>query len=405
MVFTKKIVNDPVHGFIDLPAGRVMEVVEHPYVQRLRNIRQLGMAHLVYPGACHTRFSHAVGAMSLMKRAVDVLRNKGIRISGEEEEAALLAILLHDIGHGPFSHALENSIISLSHEEISLELMHRMDAEFCGMLGDAVSVFTGSYPLGFLHQLVSGQLDVDRLDYLSRDSFYSGVAEGMIGLDRIISMLTVSDGRLVVEEKGIHSVEKFLISRRLMYWQVYLHKTVLAAEMLMINILRRASELFSSGVELEASPSLAFLLRNGSGKFAVEKDVLLDHFVKLDDSDVMYSVKRWTSASDRLLSFLSRCLCERKLPRVVLSDVPVADGEYEECMCKVMESGGWSRDEAGYLVARGNVSNKGYSSEDVIYVARRNGVLENIYDVSDMLSAKAFSDITKRYYIYKPKYI
>ncbi len=404
MIVHKKIVNDPVHGFIDIPDGLILKVVEHPCLQRLRNIKQLGMTYLVYPGACHSRFSHALGAMHLMREAIGVLRSKGVEISSDEETAACVAILLHDIGHGPFSHALESAIVTgMTHEEISLALMKRINDEMNGEISEAISIFTGEHRKKFLHQLVSSQLDVDRLDYLTRDSFYSGVAEGMIGLERIIKMLTVRDNSLIVESKGVNSVEKFLISRRLMYWQVYLHKTVIAAERLMINLLRRASFLLEAGESLEISRSLRYLLLNGASKF--DTDNILDNFLLIDDSDIIYSIKRWEFADDAVLSDLSKSIMHRNLPKVEMSSSPVNMDYYDMICRKMLESGKYGEENLNYYVFRGVVENKGYDSDEEIRILNKDGSTDNIYDISDMLSAEAFSRITKKYFLCRPKNI
>ena len=399
MIGGKKIINDPVHGFIDIPYGLVFNIIEHPYVQRLREIKQLGMTHLVYPGACHTRFAHALGSMHLMREAINSLRSKDVPVSGDEETAACIAMLLHDVGHGPFSHALEGKLItSIGHEEISLELMDRINREMDGAISDSISIFTGEYPKMFLHQLVSGELDVDRLDYLTRDSFYSGVAEGMIGLERIIQMLTVRDGRLIIEAKGVHSIEKFLISRRMMYWQVYLHKTVIAAERLMANILKRAREMIKSGENLEMSGQLRFLLENGDDP-RTDRNTLLDVFVKTDDSDVLYSIKQWAGCKDRVLSELSRNMCERRLPKVEFSNGPLSEEKTLEMKSAYAKMKKCSMEDIDYYFSTGTVENKGYNSEEAILILNKDGSTGNIYEISDMLSAKAFSCITKKYFI------
>ena len=297
----KKIFNDPVYGFTTVPYGIIFDLVEHPYFQRLRRIKQLSLTHYVYPGALHTRFHHALGALHLMQRTIDVLKSKGIQISPEEEEAVCIAILLHDIGHGPFSHTLERTLIDISHEEISILFMEDLNRVFDGKLSLAIEIFKDNYSKKFLHQLVSSQLDMDRMDYLNRDSFFTGVSEGVIGYDRIIEMLTVCNNELAVEEKGVYSIEKFLIARRLMYWQVYLHKTVLSAELLLIQILKRAKELVQNGVKLPVSERLNFFLsRNFTKKnYLSDKNSLLKNFSKLDDDDIFYACLLYTSPSPR----------------------------------------------------------------------------------------------------------
>jgi uncharacterized protein len=308
-----KIFNDPVYGFIDVPRGIILSLIDHPWFQRLRRIKQTGMAAFVYPGALHTRFHHALGALHLMQEAVAVLRRKGVQISEEESEAVSIAILLHDIGHGPFSHALEHSLVDLHHEDISLKLMQRLNLEFGGKLNLAIEIFTDLYPRKFLHQLVSGQLDMDRMDYLNRDSFYTGVTEGMIGYDRIIKMLYVINEELVVEEKGIYSIEKFLMARRFMYLQVYAHKTSLAAERMLMAMLSRAKQLAKEGQEVPATPSLQFMLYHAS---TASEDTIIDQFVQLDDSDIVVAMKQWMSHQDFLLSFFAKSLTNRTLFRL-----------------------------------------------------------------------------------------
>jgi HD superfamily phosphohydrolase len=318
----KKIINDPVYGFISIPGGLVFDLIEHPYFQRLRYIKQVSLTHLVYPGALHTRFQHALGAMYLMSLAIETLRGKGVEINIDEEEAALAAILLHDIGHGPFSHSLEHSIVEgVSHEHISGLIMDELNKIFDGRLSTAIAIFRNRYPKFFLHQLVSSQLDTDRMDYLIRDSFYTGVTEGVISFNRIIKMLNVFDNELVVEQKGIYSVEKFLIARRLMYWQVYLHKTVVSAEQMLVNILHRAKHLSLDGEELYASPALKHFLTTRITKETFEEDPEhLFYFVQLDDIDILASIKVWASHSDKTLSLLCTSLMNRQLNQVMMGN-------------------------------------------------------------------------------------
>lgn len=386
MVNNNKIINDPVHGFINIPSGLIQEIIEHPYFQRLRDIKQLGMTNLVYPGATHSRLIHAIGAMHLMKEAIVTLRSKGVEIDSSEEEASMCAMLLHDIGHGPFSHTLEHNILrGISHEEISLAMMRQINREKEGRLEKTIQIFEDGYPKHFLHQLVSSQLDVDRLDYLRRDSFFSGVAEGMIGHERIIKMLNVHENSLVVEEKGIYSVEKFLISRRLMYWQVYLHKTVIAAEQLLIQILIRAGELVNNSVDLPGSPAIIYFMKNTFSREDLNNKALLDKFALLDDNDFISAIKQWQSHNDKILSSLCRDLTMRRLPKIVLSSEPV---EYE------------GSDGSGYLVRSGEVVNSGYDIKgEYIGILSKDGIVRNIYDISDMLSARAFSQVTKKYFL------
>ncbi|MDR3183844.1 MAG: HD domain-containing protein [Prevotellaceae bacterium] len=385
MIPKKKIVNDPIHGFIDIPAGIVYDLLEHPWMQRLRNIKQLGLSHLVYPGACHSRLGHALGAMHLMKEAIASLRAKGHDITNNEVEAALCAILLHDIGHGPFSHTLESAIVEkVHHEQLSLLFMKQLNDRFGGQLDTAIAIFEGTYKKRFLHQLVSGQLDVDRLDYLLRDSFFSGVAEGMVGVERILKMLDVVNDELVVEAKGIYSIEKFLISRRLMYWQVYLHKTGIAADRLLLGILSRARTLMHNQVPLFASPALAYFLKESPALCAFESGEALRLFALLDDSDIDCAIKVWTQQDDATLSNLSRMLVHRRLPKIELRDRPFEAGVLQQVD----------------PIWHGEISNKGYESgSEKIKIKMNNGALRDIYEVSDILNSQAFSKATKRYYL------
>lgn len=401
MISNFKIINDPVHGFINIPSGVVSKIVEHSWFQRLRDIKQLGFTNLVYPGAVHSRLSHALGAMHLMREAITVLRLKGVVITEKEEEAASVAMLLHDIGHGPYSHALENNIIvGVSHEEISLALMNKLNQEFNGEIEMAISIFEGSYPKFFLHQLVSGQLDTDRLDYLKRDSFFSGVAEGMIGLDRIIKMISVENNSLVVEEKGIYSIEKFLISRRLMYWQVYLHKTVVAAEQLLVNILRRARYLSAQGVELEGSPAINyFLLKKFTPKTFAHKEVL-DMFTRLDDTDIMSAIKQWQFSLDKTLSLLCRMLTGRRLPKLTFYENMPKQSVYISSLEEFSSHFKAYEIDPSYFVTMGEVVNLGYDSkEGEIMLRLKTGDVKDVYEISDMLSAKAFSQVTKKHFL------
>lgn len=383
-----KIINDPVHGFVRIPHGLVLAIVEHPVFQRLRDIKQLGLTNLVYPGATHSRLSHALGAMHLMREAIAVLREKGVVVTPEEEEASAVAMLLHDIGHGPFSHALERKIVyGVSHEELSLALMRHINKEMGGKIDMAISVFTGEYHKKFLHQLVSGQLDVDRLDYLKRDSFFSGVAEGMIGLERIIKMMNVSYGNLVIEEKGIYSIEKFLISRRLMYWQVYLHKTVVSAEQLLIALFERARYISESGNSLPGSPAINYFLTKREiccGNYLDE--VTLELFTRLDDTDVMSAIKQWQYSDDQMLSSLCKMITVRDLPKIKISDKEFSKEEVD----------GLKYD----LIFTGEIYNKGYDSDEgEIGILSKDGMVRDVYKISDMLSARAFSQITKKYFL------
>ncbi|OFY38679.1 MAG: phosphohydrolase [Bacteroidetes bacterium GWF2_40_14] len=401
MVESFKIINDPVHGFVDIPSGLILEIIEHPYFQRLRDIKQLGLTNLVYPGATHSRLLHAIGAMHLMKEAITNLQYKGVIITKNEEEASLAAILLHDIGHGPFSHALENNIIrGVSHEEISLALMKAINKEKNGRLTTAIEIFEDKYEKHFLHQLVSSQLDVDRLDYLKRDSFFSGVAEGMIGLERIIKMLNVHDNSLVVEQKGIYSIEKFLISRRLMYWQVYLHKTVIAAEQLLIQILKRARLLTENSVFLPGSPAINFFLKNNFCKGELDNMEVLGKFTLLDDTDIMSAIKQWQFAHDKTLSMLCKMLTARVLPKIELSLVPFSEDDIEKIKNNIIADKQNFDADINYFVQSGEVRNSGYDAqEEEIKILSKDGNVQNVYLISDMLSAKAFSQITKKYFL------
>lgn len=401
----KKILNDPVYGFITLKFDFLLDLIDHPWFQRLRRISQLGLSHIVYPGAIHHRFHHAVGAMHLMNNAIESLRQKGTEISEQEEEAACIAILLHDIGHGPFSHALENSIVTgVHHEEISTLAMQRLNEAFGGKLTLAIQIFEGTYPRPFLHQMVSGQLDMDRLDYLRRDSFYSGVAEGNIGSERIIKMLDVDNDELVVEEKGIYSIEKFIIARRLMYWQVYLHKTVISAEHMLVAVLRRARQLASRGMEVFASPDLAFFLQTdiSAEQFARNKQVL-DKFMQLDDYDILGAIKVWQSHHDGVLSELSRCIINRQLFKIKISRAPIPEQDCEIQIAHLKSSRGYSDEEARYFVLYGTIDNKAYSSTaENIKVKFKDGSLIDAANASDHLNLAALSQSVEKYFLCYP---
>lgn len=410
----KKIINDPVHGFINIPFNSTFDLIEHPWFQRLRRIKQLGLTSYVYPGACHTRFQHALGAAHLMGLAIDVLRSKGQEITSSEAEAAVNAILLHDIGHGPFSHALENSIIEgVGHEALSLIFMDRLNRQFKGYLELSLRIFTNDYHKNFLHQLVAGQLDVDRMDYLKRDSFFTGVTEGVIGSDRIIKMLNVINDKLVVESKGIYSIEKFLIARRLMYWQVYLHKAVLAAEMMMVKILQRAKQLCDNGSELFADPDLGYFLHNhiSADDFtrevknpATDNSTALDHFANLDDNNIISSAKVWKNHGDRTLSILCKSLIDRKLHRMTITDNPPDPGQIKKLQLAAQSKYGIVEAETGYFVHTGEISNNTYSSNDEqIQILYHGGRLKDIAEASDMLDLSVLSKVVKKYYLCCPK--
>jgi HD superfamily phosphohydrolase len=403
----RKIINDPVHGFIIIPTDFIFDLLEHPYLQRLRRIKQLGLTSFVYPGATHTRFQHALGAVHLMGLAIENIRQKSTIITDEEAEAATAAILLHDIGHGPFSHALEESIIAgLTHEDLSVLLMNNLNDEFDGKLDLALDIFNNKYPKKFLHQLVSGQLDMDRMDYLMRDSFYAGVAEGTIGTERIIKMLNVVADQLVVEAKGIYSIEKFLIARRLMYWQVYFHKTVIAAENLLVQLLRRAKEIAGADPSLYATTSLNYFLKNNIRREDLEnhKAEILNYFTMLDDDDIMVSAKSWSSHQDALLSNLSGNLIRRKLPRVKISDIPFDElrlAKLREAACqqyKLIES------ESNYLVFAGLISNKAYSDKtDTIKIIYNTGEMKDLSEASDIFHLQNLMETKKKYFLCYPK--
>ena len=403
-----KIINDPVYGFINIPYDSVFDLIEHPYFQRLRGIRQLGLTNFVYPGANHTRFQHAIGATHLMGSAIQIIRSKGHDISEEEAEAATIAILLHDIGHGPYSHTLENSIIDqCNHEQLSLIFMKRLNEIFKGKLEMAISIFKNEHPKKFLHQLVSSQLDMDRLDYLRRDSFFTGVTEGVIGSDRIIKMLNVKDDQLVIDVKGIYSIEKFLVSRRLMYWQVYFHKTVISAENLLLSVLKRAKYLAEKGEKLFASPALSFFLENKiTGKDFHKTDPvnILDIFSKLDDSDVMTSIKVWMSHEDKTLAILSDFLVNRKLLRIEMKNGNFDSERIKKVRNIVADTYKLDPTEVDFLVTEGSISNYTYnSSDDNIKILSKNGQCLDIADASDMLNPAVLSKKVKKYFLCYPK--
>lgn len=402
-----KIINDPVYGFIRFPEPELIRVIDHPMFQRLRNIKQMGLAQLVYPGAVHTRLAHSLGACHLMGKALDELKAKDISPDKDECIAARLAALLHDIGHGPFSHSLENALVSVPHETLSRLIMHRMDAEFGGGLQKAIEVFDHTGTPGtvagskyYLHQLVSSQLDVDRMDYLNRDSFYTGVSEGVIGYDRILQMLTVRDNELMVEEKGVYSVEKFIIARRLMYWQVYLHKTVLGAEMLLINILKRAKELAQNGEKLFSTPALNYFLYKNltEGDFLHDPEHL-ENFLQLDDSDVMVSIKVWQTHTDKVLSTLCKMLVLRKLYKVSLSSESLASilvSKKEQ----VKRELGIAEKDIHYFVFEGVTSNSTYNiNDELIKIETKSGLVKNITEIEDSLVNQTLARAVHKNYI------
>lgn len=399
-----KIFNDPIYGFITIPNALVFDLIEHKYFQRLRRISQMGLSYLVYPGAHHTRFHHALGCMHLMQKAVNVLRFKGVVISEDEETALYTAILLHDIGHGPFSHAMEHSIVNgISHETISLHFMEKLNVEFNGSLTLAIKIFKGEYHRKFMCQLISSQLDMDRADYLKRDSFYTGVSEGNINSERLITMLNVVDDAIVIEEKGIYSVEKFLVARRLMYWQVYLHKTGVVAEQLLTRVLKRAKELTTKGVKLSASQPLQYFLTNdvNTNNFTSES---LDVFSKLDDYDIISAMKEWQYHDDFVLKNLCEMIINRDLLKVKLKNKRIKISELENHCKTLMEKYSITKHEADYFVFIGEISNQAYQSEkQTINILLKTGKIKDIVKASDQLNLKALSKPVTKYYICYPK--
>jgi uncharacterized protein len=407
----RKIINDPVYGFISIPGDFVFDVIEHPWFQRLRNIKQLGFTSFVYPGATHSRFQHCLGSLHLMDMAIRTLIGKGVKISDEEEEAVFCAILLHDAGHGPLSHALENSIISgISHEDLSLLLMNRMNEQFNGRLTLAIEIFKGTYNRKFLHELVAGQMDMDRLDYLRRDSFFTGVIEGSVGSDRIIRMLNVVDDSLVIDEKGIYSLEKFIIARRLMYWQVYMHKTVLSTESLLVRILKRAREIASSGADLYATPALRFFLYNKLGPDDLIRDgkftpgLVATNFTRLDDSDILVSIKYWADSSDKILADLSSRLSNRNLLAIELQNEPFPKERVNKLKSIVSEKLNIGREETDYFVFTNTVSNLAYTPDaPEVRILLKSGETADISAVSDMFDHRFLSERITKYFLCYPK--
>ncbi len=402
----RKIINDPIYGFVTISSDLIYDLINHRYFQRLRRIKQLGLTNLVYPGALHTRFHHAIGAMHLMHEALFSLKQKGIDITDAEEEAALIAILLHDIGHGPFSHALEHSIVKgITHEDISSLLMNRLNKTFKGKLSLAIKIFNNVYKKKFLHQLVSSQLDMDRLDYLKRDSFFTGVSEGVISSDRIIKMLNVVNDQLVVEVKGIYSIEKFLIARRLMYWQVYLHKTVLSAETLLVTILKRAKALSAKGELLFGTPVFQKFLQNNYTASDFEKEErLLDLFAQLDDYDIMAAIKVWTGHADTILQKLCENLLERHLYRIELGQTPIPTSYKNQLIEKATQRFGVSRREASYFVISDEVNNSAYNSSDFkINILMSDGRLLDVAEASDQLNIQSLTQPVTKYFVCYPK--
>lgn len=399
-----KIFNDPIYGFITIPNALIYDLIQHPYFQRLRRISQMGLSYLVYPGANHTRFHHALGCMHLMQKAVDVLRFKEVFISEQEENALYIAILLHDIGHGPFSHAMEKSIVeNVHHESISLLFMNQLNEEFDGQLSLAIQVFKGEYHRKFMLQLISSQLDMDRMDYLKRDSFYSGVAEGNVNSERLIQMMNVVDDILVIEEKGIYSVEKFLMSRRLMYWQAYLHKTSLVAELVLTKILKRAKELTMKGVQLPCSEPLLFFMQN---RIVLENfnATTLDLFAQLDDFDVISALKSWQRQDDFILSSLSKMIINRDLPKIKVASDKILLEDLMPLQERFAAENNISIADTNYFIFKGKIKNQAYSKEaEPIRILKKDKSIEDVVDASDQLNLKSLSKLVTKYYICFPK--
>ena len=398
----RKIINDPVYGFITIRHPFIFQLINHPAFQRLRRISQLGLSHLVYPGAIHNRFQHALGAMHLMQNAIDELRVRGVEISKAEEEGLLAAILLHDIGHGPYSHALEHSIVGgVHHEDISAGLMDQMNRDLNGGLQLAIDIFNNQYPKPFMHSLVSSQLDMDRLDYLARDSFFSGVVEGQVGSERIIKMMDVVDNQLVVEEKGIYSIEKFIVARRFMYWQVYLHKTVLSAEYMLVNVLKRAKELVEQGKTVWSTPALSFFLQqNFTKQTFFEHPLALSTFLELDDQDVLSALKVWQHHEDVVLRELSQKLVQRKLFKIQIHTQPITPEDLQQRIAAVAAVKNISQHEASYFVMTGEAANRAYSqSGDIILIKMKDGSVRNAAEVSDHLSLAPMTREVRKWFV------
>ncbi len=399
-----KIINDPIYGFITIPTELIFDIIEHPYFQRLRRISQMGLSHLVYPGAQHTRFQHALGCLYLMQKALNTLKFKGVEISKDEEESALIAILLHDIGHGPFSHALENSLIEgLSHEMLSLKFMKILNRDFDGKLDLSIQIFKGNYHKTFLHQLISSQLDIDRLDYLKRDSFYTGVAEGNINSDRLIAMLNVKNNLLVIEEKGVYSVEKFLLARRLMYWQVYLHKAGLGAELVLIKILKRAKEIVKTDENLCTNAGLTYFLKHHISKEYDDDSIIVD-FAKLDDYDIITCIKEWQFHPDKILSRLCKMVINRRLFKVKLKKRPVKPEKLKALKLKIQKQYHLTSQEADYFIFDGTTTNQAYNYDyQKIMILFKNGKTKEVSEISDQLNLKTLAQPVVKYFICFPK--
>jgi len=399
-----KILNDPIYGFISIPNPFIYDLIQHPYFQRLRRISQMGLSYLVYPGAHHTRFHHALGCMHIMQKAIEVLRFKGVSISEEEENALLVAILLHDIGHGPFSHAMEHSIVeNVNHEAISLLFMNKLNEEFSGKLNLAIQIFKGDYPRKFMLQLISSQLDMDRMDYLKRDSFYSGVAEGNISSDRLIQMMTVVNDQLVIEEKGIYSVEKFLMARRLMYWQVYFHKTSLVAELILTKVLKRAKELTQKGIVLNCSESLLYFMNNKIELVSFDNNTL-DKFANLDDFDIISALKSWINNDDFILSNLSKMIINRDLLKIKLNSEKFSKAELESLQLNFSKENEISIQDSSYFIFKGKIKNQAYSVQaEPIRILKKDNSVEDVVEASDQLNLKSISKEVIKYYLCYPK--
>lgn len=401
-----KILNDPIYGFISIPNPFIYDLIQHPYFQRLRRISQMGLSYLVYPGAHHTRFHHALGCMHIMQKTIEVLRFKGVSISEEEENALLVAILLHDIGHGPFSHAMEHSIVeNVNHEAISLLFMNKLNEEFGGQLSMAIEIFKGDYPRKFMLQLISSQLDMDRMDYLKRDSFYSGVAEGNISSDRIIQMMTVVDDQLVIEEKGIYSVEKFLLARRLMYWQVYFHKTSLVAELILTKVLKRAKELIQKGIKLNCSESLLYFMNNKIELASFDNENL-NKFANLDDYDIVSALKSWINNEDFILSNLSKMIIHRDLLKIKLNNEKFSKSDLDLLRHNFSKQNNISIQDSNYFIFKGKIKNQAYSIQaEPIRILKKDNIIEDVVEASDQLNLKTISKEITKYYLCYPKQV
>ena len=403
---SSKIINDPLYGFIGLESEIILKIVNHPYFQRLRRISQLGLTSLVYPGAIHTRFQHAIGTMHLMQKAITVLRSKGHSISDEEAEAAKIAMLLHDIGHGAYSHSLEHSIVKkVSHEKLSLFYMNKLNNEFNGKIELAIKIFKNEYSKYFLHELVSSQLDMDRMDYLNRDSFYSGVQEGVVGVERIINMLNIVNNRLVVEEKGIYSIEKFLIARRIMYWQVYYHKTVVSAEQMLIKVLQRAKELYQNGNKVFSTSNLKPFLKNNYTLSDFENNpYIFNCFSDLDDFDIMSSIKEWQNHSDTILSVLSNKIIKRELLKVLLIDKSLDKDIELKIRKNIKEKFNISMLDTNYLFLNGEIVNDTYKINDIeINILFKKNIIKNLMEINNKFYASSLNKTIKKYFYCFPK--